>query len=158
MPRAERQLQICLCLTTLYLTARRLLACSPGDTLAARIRWRDLHCATCKPIAKYVAHIVPDLVDVKIVRKNRLADIWLENPAFDRANLDCNTARYRIAMKYFAVGSIFRHGELGADAATHGPQVNRLVALIRYNCATDGLRTNNEREGSDNKSSKKHYR
>jgi hypothetical protein len=85
-----------------------------------------------------------------------VADIWLEDTAFDRADLKRDAAGYGVAMEDFAIGSIFRDGVLGADAAAYGPEINRLVALISYNSATDGLCAGNKGKRGDSEGDENH--
>jgi hypothetical protein len=156
MPRAESQLQVRVRLTTLDLAACKLFPRAPGNTVAARVRWGNLHRATGETIPKNVAHVVPDLVDIEVVRKVRLADVRLEDAAFDRADLEDDAAGHRVAMEHFAVGRVFRDGVLGADAATYGPEIDRLVALIGHDSATDGLSAGNKGKRSDSEGAKNH--
>lgn len=156
MTRAERQLQIPIRSTTLDLTAAWRLPRSPRDTLTARVGRRDLHCPAGESIAEDVAHVVPDLVRVEIVREDRLADVRLEDAVFDGADFQGNATGSGIAVEDLAVRSVFGDGVLRADAAAYRPEVNRFVALVCHDCATDSFRANDEREGGNSERIEKH--
>jgi hypothetical protein len=151
MPRAKSQLQIRIRLAALHLASRRLLARPPSNTLAGRISWRNLHRATCKSIPEDIAHVVPNLVNVEIVREIRLADVWLENAAFHRAYLERDTTRDRVAVEGLTVRRVFGDDILRANATAYGPEIKWFIALVCYDRATDSMRTNSEGDGCNNK-------
>jgi hypothetical protein len=158
VPSAESQLQIRLSLTSLDLTACRRLAISPGDAFTTCVGRTNLHGASREAVAKHVTHIVPHLILVETVGENGLADIWLEKAALDWADFERDATGNRVNMEKLAVRSVFGNGLLVSDATTDRPQVNWLVALIRYNRATDSVRTERKRQCSDSKRTKKHGR
>lgn len=149
MIRAESQLQIRIRLAILDLTPRRRLSPAPRNALAAAIRRLDGHRASREAVAKDIAHVVPDLVDIEIVGENRLADIGLENSALNGGYLQRNTARHGVASERLAVRSILCNGVLRADAAADGPEVDGFIALVRYDCAADSLDTGDEGDKSE---------
>jgi hypothetical protein len=73
------QLKIRLSSTVLDLTTSGRLSIRPHDALTRWIRRLEGHGTSRKAVTENVAHIVPDLVDVEVVREDRLADVWLEN-------------------------------------------------------------------------------
>jgi hypothetical protein len=156
VPSAECQLQIRFCLTALDLAACRWLAISPSDAFTARVCWGNLHCAPRKTVAKHVTHVIPHLVPVETIREIGLANIWLEETAFDWANLERNSAGCRVDVEGLAVGSVFGDGLLLSNATTNRPQVDWFVALICHDGATNGLRTGCEGNSSDSERVKKH--
>jgi hypothetical protein len=158
VPSTEGQFQVRFGSTGLNLAACGRFAKSPTDALTARIVWNDFHCATCKTIAKHVTHIVPYLVDVKIIREHCLADIWLEETTLDRADFERDAARYGVGVECLAVGGVFGDNLLLSNTTTDRPQVDWFVALICHNCATDGVRTYCERKSSESKRIEKHNR
>jgi hypothetical protein len=156
VPSAECQFQICFCLTTLDLTAGRWLAISPSDAFTARVCWGNLHSAPRETIAKQVTHIIPHLIHVETVREIGLADIWLEESAFDWADFERDAAGCGVGVEDLAIRSVFGDGLLLPNTATNRPQVDWFVALICHNCATNGLRTGCEGNSSDSEGAEKH--
>jgi hypothetical protein len=156
MPRTKGQLHIRIRPTSPHLTPRGRLSSFPRDALATTIRRCNLHRTTRKPITKHIAHIIPNLVAIKTVRENGLANIWLEEPAFDGADFECDATGCWIGMEDLSIGSVFCNGVLLADTAADGPEVDGLVALVYYDCATEGLGAGGEGEGSECESMEKH--
>lgn len=156
MARTKCQLQIRIRLTRLNLTSCRLLPRSPRNTLTARIRRSDFNGAACKPIAKYRAHIVPDLIGVEAVCEVDLRDVGLEQAVLHGSDFQRNAAGCGVDVEDFAVGRVFGDGVLLANAAAYGPEVDWFVALVRYDCAADGLRSRGEGDGGDSESVEEH--
>lgn len=134
MTRAKRQLEIRLRATSPDLAPTRRLPRAPHNALTALICRCNLHRAACKPIAKQVAHIVPDLCAIKVVREDRLTNIRLKDTALRTRNLERDPARRWVVMERFAVRRVLCDCLLRADAAADGPEVDRLIALIGYDC------------------------
>lgn len=132
MSRAKGQFQIRARNAILDLTSRRRFARSPGNALTRRVGRFDRQGAAGEAIAKQIAHVVPDLISVEIIRKDGLADVWFEDAVFHGRDFECDPARRGVAVEHFAVGSVF--GELvgGPDGAADGPEVDGLVALVGY--------------------------
>ena len=149
MVRAKSQLQIRIRLTILNLTPRGRLPRPPRNSITARIRRRNLHRPPRKPISKDIAHVIPNLIDIEVIREDGLADVRLENAAFDVGNLERDPPRHRVAAESLTVRRILGDCVLRADTTADGPEIDGFVALVGYYCAADCLRAGNERGESD---------
>jgi hypothetical protein len=156
MPRTKRHLHIRIGPTSPHLSPRRRLSSTPHDAPTTAITRRNLHRTTRKPITKHIAHIVPNLIAIKTVRENGLANVWLEEPAFDGADFQCDAAGCWVGMEDLGIGGVFCNGVLFADTAADRPEVDGVVALVCYDCATESLGTGGEGEGSECESMEKH--
>lgn len=149
MTRTDCQFHISLRTTALNLTSCGRLSQAPRDTFTRRIRGRRLQRAPSEPVTKHVAHVVPHLTRIEAVCENGLTDIRFEEAAFNGADLQRNATRRRVSVEDLAVGSVFCDNLLLADAAANRPEVDWLVALVGYDCATDGLGPERKEQGSE---------
>lgn len=149
-PSAETQRQIRIGLAILDLAACRRLAPWPADILTAGIRGLDSESAAIESVPEHVRHVVPDGISVQIVAEDCLADIGLENAILDSCDLEGNSSGRGVAMERLAVRLVLADDDLVADATTHGPKINGLVALVGDDCTANRLcGASDEGQGSE---------
>jgi hypothetical protein len=149
LARTKRQLQIRISPTILDLATRRRLPRTPDNTLTSRIRRLERQSPSGEAVAEDIAHIVPDAVAVEVVRKDCLADIRLEDSAFDGGDLERDTAGSGIPDERLAVRCVRVDDVLVAYGAADGPEVYGLGALVGHDCATSRVDACNESSNSE---------
>lgn len=143
-PSTETQLQVRAGLANLNLTSSRRISPRPRNGLTASVARFDIHRSATEPIAKDIAHIIPDLVAVKSVRENGLADIRHKEAVIDGCHFERYASADRVAAEGFAVALIFGDHDFGTDGPADRPEVDGTVALICNDCTADGLRGGHE--------------
>lgn len=151
--RAKRQGQVTAGPAHLDRAPSGLLSICPNNVLTRSIARLQRHCASGKSITKDIAHVVPDLLAIKIVGENSLADIRLEDAILNRRNLERDAPGLRVAPECLAVGRRRRDLLLRSDTSAYRPEVNSLRTLITHDCATDGVDVRQEKRGQGSEES-----
>lgn len=139
MPRTNRHLKIRLNATTPDYARSPRLPLIPPDPVTPLIARLHAHRPPRERVAGNITQVEPHTPIIHAIREHSLTHIGREDAVLDGGQLDSDAPGLGVAVQRLAVGLVASKGDLRADVAADGPEVEGCVALIGYDCAAEGL-------------------